>query len=136
MRKAAPQLRAFLDGGGSVLLFGDQPDAWLPGVDWEFREADAAAAVVPAEDVRGFHGAVPRDDASWHYHGVFHPPADAITVLAAADGAAVLYIDELSTGGTLLVTSLDPLAHYGRTFLPAAGRFLDRFLPWAVEALT
>ena len=46
------------------------------------------------------------------------------------DGGVVLYIDRVSTRGTLLVTCLDPIAHFGSYFMPATERFLDGFLPW------
>jgi hypothetical protein len=48
------------------------------------------------------------------------------------DGAAVFYVDRVSAPGTLIVTTLDPLYHYGAHFMPATERFLDGFLPWLV----
>jgi hypothetical protein len=32
-----------------------------------------------------------------------------------------------------VVSTLDPISHYGGYFMPATGRFLDAFLPWAAE---
>jgi len=72
-------------------------------------------------------------DMTWHIHGIFDPPDGAETVLTAPDGSAVLYVDRVSTPGTLLVTSLDPLWHFGSYFMPATERFLDGFLPWLHE---
>ncbi len=100
-------LRAYLDGGGTVVFSGQLSRPWLPG----------AAPFALAGDDDGGGG-------------------DTRSPLALADHPVLAGVDEVSTGGTLLVTSLDPLSHYGGTFLPAAGRFLDRFLPWAVNALT
>ena len=47
----------------------------------------------------------------------------------------MLHIDRVSTSGTLLVTSLDPMYHFGSYFMPATERFLDGFLPWVVQDL-
>jgi hypothetical protein len=56
-------------------------------------------------------------------------------VLAARDGGgAVFYIDRVSTAGTLIVTCLDPLWHFGSYFMPATERFLDGFFPWLHDA--
>jgi hypothetical protein len=48
-------------------------------------------------------------------------------------GEALLYVDRISTPGTVVVSTLDPISHYGGYFMPATGRFLDAFLPWAAE---
>lgn len=132
---ASGQIWKFLEDSGTVILFGDQPISWLPGLDWEFRPAGESGELVAGHRDHGFYQYLTIEDATWHHHGVFHPPSGAETLLATQDGDAVLYIDRVSTPGTLLVTSLDPLAHFGGTFMPAAERFLDRFLPWVVEDL-
>ena len=49
------------------------------------------------------------------------------------DGGAVLYVDRISTPGTLVVATLDPMSHFGSYFMPATERFLDGFLPWLAE---
>lgn len=136
LQAAAPQIRGFLDRGGTVLLFGDQPLAWLPGLDWEFREArrPQPGDLLARQPGHRFHRHLGPDDV-WHHHGVFHPPAGAETLLTTADGAAVLYLDRASTPGTLLVASLDLLVHVGTSRNPTSERFLDRFLPWVVEDL-
>jgi hypothetical protein len=41
-----------------------------------------------------------------------------------------MYLDRVSSNGTLLMTTLDPTYHYGSYFMPATERFLDGFLPW------
>src|SRR5262249_51191465 len=55
--------------------------------------------------------------------------------ISTDDGGAVLYLDRVSSRGTMLVTSLDPLYHYGSYFMPATERFLDGFLPWVTREL-
>ncbi|MGH3918823.1 MAG: hypothetical protein ACRDSG_07265 [Pseudonocardiaceae bacterium] len=55
--------------------------------------------------------------------------------LAGADGAAVAYLDRTSTAGTTLVSTIDPLAHFGHTGATGAARFLDELLRWVTAAL-
>ncbi len=43
--------------------------------------------------------------------------------------------DRISTAGTIIVSTLDPISHYGGYFMPATGRFLDGFLPWVADAV-
>jgi hypothetical protein len=47
----------------------------------------------------------------------------------------ILYVDEVTTKGRMVVTSLDPFYHHGSHFMPATTRFLDGFLPWVREHL-
>ncbi len=133
LEAASGQVRGFLESSGAVILFGDQPVPWLPGLNWEFTPAGESGELVAHHQDHGFFRRLTVEDATWHHHGIFHPPAGAKILLATKDGHAVLYIDRISTSGTILAASLDPLAHFGGTFMPAAERFLDRFLPWLVE---
>ena len=135
LQAASGIVRDFLDRGGTVLTFGDQPVAWLPGIDWEFRPALAAPTLMPGGVDHGFHQAVPLIDQIWHHHGVLQPPPGADTVLSTEYGAGVLYVDRASTGGTILATTLDPLRHTGETASPQPTRFLELFLPWVVDEL-
>ena len=41
----------------------------------------------------------------------------------------ILYIDEVTMSGRMIVTSLDPFYHHASHFMPATARFLDGFLP-------
>lgn len=147
---ARPQLLAFLERGGTLVLFGEQsvygrqPDEWLPGLHWEHRstnywwwlEPDASSGIVAAAPGHSLFRRLSLADATWHHHGVFWPPAGAETVIATTDGAAVLYIDQVSSPGTLVVSTLDPMFHFGSYFMPATERFLDSFLPWLAEDLS
>jgi hypothetical protein len=134
LEAASSLICKFLERGRTVCIFGDQPISWLPGLDWEFRTANRPEPgdLIVQNRFSSFHGHLEVDDI-WHHHGVFHPPSGAETLVAAADGAAVLYLDRVSTHGTLLVTSLDLLRHV--TSNPVSARFLDRLLPWIVEEL-
>ncbi len=136
-----------LNRGGMVVLFGEQsvygphPKGWLPGVDWEHRPTNFWWWLDPnaPSPLRGHHpthdlwGRLSLPEVTWHHHGVFRPPADALTLISSADGGGVLYIDQVSSPGTLVVAALDPMSHYGSYFMPATERFLDAFLPWLAE---
>ena len=54
-------------------------------------------------------------------------------LIADRDGKAIVYIDEVTTRGRMILTSLDPFFHHGHHFMPATTRFLDGFLAWLVE---
>lgn len=144
---ARDRLVSVLDRGGIVVLFGDQPVygrhpvGWLPGVCWEYRPTDfwwwlEPGAPRPLQGHHAGHGLwrhTTLGAITWHHHGVLRPPDGALTLISAAEGGAVLYIDQTSTAGTLVVTTLDPMSHFGSYFMPAAERCLDAFLPWLAE---
>jgi hypothetical protein len=139
---AAPKIRSLLERGGTVVAMAEQPTPWLPGLAWEHRPINfwwwregGTCGLVAAQPEASLFDYVTLADASWHFHGVFHPPAGAETILAAEDGAAVLYVDRVSTPGTIVATTLDPMYHVGSNFMPAAARFLEGFLPWLVERM-
>ncbi len=150
LERSRAQLAEVLERGATVVLFGDQsvygacPDGWLPGVAWEHRptnfwwwlDPEAHSGIVAARPEHSLFRRISLADATWHHHGVFRPPRGADTVIATTDGAAVLYVDRVSSPGTLVVCSLDPLSHYGSYFMPATERFLDGFLPWLAEDLS
>lgn len=77
---------------------------------------------------------------TWHYHGVLDPPAGAVSLVDLhttddeVDGS-LLYVDEVSTPGRLLVTTMDPVYHHGSGFMPGAmpgaTQLLYSVLRWA-----
>jgi hypothetical protein len=62
-------------------------------------------------------------------------PEGAEILAVNESGKPILYIDEVSTAGRMILTSLDPFYHHGSYFMPAATRFLDGFLAWMREEL-
>jgi hypothetical protein len=139
---SAERVRSVLDRGGTVVLFGEQPREWLPGLNWEHRPTNfwwwregGKSGLVAAMPEHSLFDYMSLSDATWHYHGVFTPPVGAESVIEIEDGGTILYVDRVSTPGTLIVTSLDPIFHVGSNFMPAAARFLERFLPWLRERM-
>lgn len=129
----APQLDALLARGGAVLLFGDQQAGWPASAHWTFRPAGGAGETrVSGSWSDTDVGAA----AQWlHHHGVLTPPGDAELLLATPDGMAVAYLHRPPTGGALLVSTVDPLAHFGHTGAVESARFLDCLLPWVTQTL-
>ncbi|MGH3926820.1 MAG: hypothetical protein ACRDTT_28810, partial [Pseudonocardiaceae bacterium] len=95
---------------------------WLdPGADLGVRLGPGVDQLFPQLTLR---------DCTWHYHGVLQPPDGAQVLVKLTTGEALLYLDQVSTAGTIVVSTLDPISHYGGYFMPATERFLDGFLPW------
>ncbi len=137
---AAGRVLDLLDAGGTVAAFagGEPMPEFLPGVAWEHRPTDFWWWLERGADL-GLHSPSPDHalfdhlslrDCTWHYHGALSPPDGAEVLVALPGGEALLYVDRVSTAGTLVVSVLDPLSHFGGHFMPATERFLDGFWPW------
>ncbi|MBD8505152.1 hypothetical protein HT102_01430 [Hoyosella sp. G463] len=143
---AAPNLLRFLDSGGTLVAFsgGEPLPGFLPGVTWQhrptnywwWREPGASLGLWSPEPEHSLFDHVGIRDCTWHYHGVLEPPEGAQALVALPTGEALLYIDTVSTAGTLIVSTLDPLSHFGGYFMPATERFLDGFIPWLAQHTT
>lgn len=139
--KSKDKIRQFAENGGVVVSFGPQPINWIPEQKWEFRptnfwwwlDKNAKSGLVLDQPEHDLFNYISLEAATWHYHGVFYPPEGAQTLISTDEGGAVMYIDQTSTAGTWIVTTLDPDYHYGSYFMPATEVFLDGFLPWLAE---
>ena len=138
LKPVFPVMRDFLARGGTLVAMGETfQDEWIPGVVfhpedtnfWWWLEPGADLGVIIATPAHPLLAGMGKADVTWHLHGWYEPPAGAETLLADADGHALLYVDRTSFGGRLVVTSLDPFYHHGSHFIPATTRFLDHFLP-------
>jgi hypothetical protein len=140
LRAARDLFARFLAGGGTVVAMSEtQSHTWLPNVRWTHRptnfwwwlERGADPGYLVAAPEHSLFRHITLADATWHYHGVFAPPSGATPLIALVrDGGCLLYEDEVSTAGRMIVTSLDPFYHHGSHFMPTTTRFLDGFLPW------
>ncbi len=138
LMESKQQIADYLEQGGIVIAFGEQPVPLLPGVTWEYRptnfwwwlDPNVSSGLMLTQPEHSLFEYLTLADCTWHQHGVFWPPEGVETLVTLEDGGAVLYIDRVSTPGTLLVTCLDPISHFGSYFMPATERFLDGFLPW------
>lgn len=145
LEAAADRILELLDAGGTVIVFGggEPIPEFLPGVRWQHRptnywwwlEPGADLGVRLATEEHPLFQHLTLRDCTWHYHGALQAPSGAQVLVGLATGEALLYVDQVSTAGTLIVSTLDPISHYGGYFMPATGRFLDGFLPWVADAL-
>ncbi len=145
LERGAGRITELLEAGGTVIAFsgGEPIPEFLPGVRWEHRPTNYWWWLEPGADL-GLRLPTPDHplfqrlslrDCTWHYHGVLQPPAGAEVLVELAPGQALLYVDEVSTAGRLVVSTLDPMSHFGSYFMPATERFLDGFLPWAASTV-
>ncbi|PPJ47279.1 hypothetical protein C0075_17035 [Rhizobium sp. KAs_5_22] len=129
-----------LDAGGTVVALGEsRSDLWLPAVDFTETETNWWWWLDPSADlgVRASEAAAKHPlmqdigdkEVTWHLHGWFVPPEGATVLARDGEGRPILYEDKVSTPGTMIVSSLDPMFHHGSHFMPATTRFLDRFVP-------
>ncbi len=140
----ADKLKAYLDQGGTVVATGESDQhLWLPGIRftpqptnwWWWLTPGADLGVRIAAPEHGLFQHLGQADLSWHLHGWFDVPTGAEVLAVNGAGQPILYIDEVTTRGRMVITSLDPFFHHGSHFMPATTRFLDGFLPWMREAL-
>ncbi|WP_180898039.1 hypothetical protein [Martelella soudanensis] len=138
MIAAKDVVAAHLQAGGTVVALGESHShLWLPNVEfvptptnwWWWLEEGADLGVRIAAPDHPLMAGMGDRDATWHLHGWFTPPEGADVLIQDGEGRAVLYIDEVSTPGRMIVSSLDPMFHHGSHFMPATTRFLDRFIP-------
>lgn len=137
------RLRRYLDQGGTVVATGEsESQLFLPGIRftpqptnfWWWLTPGADLGVRIAKPVHPLFARLTQRDLTWHLHGWFEPPDGAEVLAVDGEGRAILYVDEVTTWGRMVVTSLDPFYHHGSHFMPATTRFLDGFLPWVRDA--
>ncbi|MEF2070271.1 hypothetical protein [Consotaella aegiceratis] len=138
----AAVLSRYLDRGGTVVAMGEcHSERWLPGVAFEPCETNFWWWLTPGADL-GIRVAKPdhplfarigQADLTWHLHGFLAPPEGAEVLATGPEARPILYVDEVTTAGRMVVTTLDPFFHHGHHFMPATTRFLDGFLPWLRE---
>lgn len=133
---------AVAERGGTVVVFGENAaHTWLPGITWEGRPTNFWWWRT-GED----HGMRRRSldhpvweffsepSTIWHHHGFFTPPAGATALVAIEeDGVevgATTYLDEVTTPGAILVTTMDPCFHHGAAFMPGATQLLYSAVRW------
>ena len=144
MTEHAERLHAYLDQGGTLIVTGENDYAlYLPGVKFTPQPTDWWWWLTPGADL-GVRIVAPQHvlfrylaekDLAWHLHGWFDVPDGAEVLAVNESGRPILYIDQVTTKGWMILTSLDPFYHHGSHFMPATTRFLDGFLAWMREEL-
>lgn len=139
MEASKEQLLAYLDQGGTIVATGEsESQRFLPGIAFTPQPTNFWWWLTPGADL-GVRVAAPdhplfarltQRDVTWHLHGWFDPPEGVQVLAVNGEGKPILYIDEVTTRGRMVITSLDPFFHHGSHFMPATTRFLEGFLPW------
>ncbi|MFD1254095.1 hypothetical protein DEVEQU_01364 [Devosia equisanguinis] len=137
-------LRTYLDQGGTIIATGESDSQlFLPGIEftpqptnfWWWLTPGADLGVRIASPGHSLFSRLGEKDITWHLHGWFEVPAGAEVLAINESGKPILYVDEVTTSGRMIITSLDPFYHHGSHFMPATTRFLDGFLPWMRDQL-
>lgn len=142
----APTLRTCAEAGASLVILGENSvGTWWPGaheqtrptIFWWWRTGEDSRIRRTHTDHPGA-GWFADKALIWHYHGVLTPPegAQSVVDLLTPDGdpdGSLLYLDEVSTPGRVMVTSMDPVYHHGSGFMPGATQLLYSALRWASE---
>lgn len=146
LTKWAGAILARAHAGATVVILGEnQVGTWLPGAHEETRSTNfwwwrtGEDSRIRRTDTRHPASSWFADRALvWHYHGVLAPPAGAASLVdlhtpeGEVDGS-LLYVDEGSTAGRILVTTMDPVYHHGSGFMPGATQLIYSVLRWAAE---
>jgi hypothetical protein len=128
---------AFLKSGGKMFIEGDSSAQWLDAT-WEDRPVnnywwvkDPNTPPVSQTDFEHpiYQGLKPRH-AFWHYHGVYTSiPSGARVIQKDIHGDIVTWQTE-AYGGTLLVTTLDPIVEHGVQQITHLDNYCDRLTEW------
>jgi hypothetical protein len=138
----ADRLLAYLERGGTIVAMGEcHSERWLPDISfapvetnfWWWLEPGGDLGVKIASPQHPLFKRLGPRDIAWHLHGYFTTPPGTEVLIADREGRAMLYVDEVTTRGRMILTSLDPFFHHGHHFMPATTRFLDGFLAWLAD---
>jgi len=138
------QLLAYLEQGGTVIATGEShSELWLPKIKfttqstnfWWWLDKDETLGVNITKPEHSLFQYIDEKALTWHLHGWFKVPKGAEILAVNAEGKPILYIDEVTTKGKMVITSLDPFFHHGSHFMPSTTQFLDGFLPWMRKEL-
>lgn len=130
-------LYSFLAAGKKIAVFGDSTPLWLDA-QWEDRPVnnywwvkDPTNPPIAETDSSHpvFRDLLPRH-ACWHIHGVYtRIPDEAIVVQRNSDGEIVTWQTE-QYGGTLFVSTLDPIVEHGIQQIRHLDNFVDSLTTW------
>ena len=129
----------YLNQGGTLIATGEShTELWLPNVEfteqstnyWWWLKQNGDLGVRIKKPHHSLFKYLGEKDITWHLHGWFKVPGGTEVLAVNAENNPILYVDEVTTNGRMIITSLDPFYHHGSHFMPATTKFLDGFLPW------
>jgi hypothetical protein len=123
----------FLEEGKTLVVMGrNETKYWLKDIKevelpfnfwWWLDEKNSIDLEVVKPDYPLFKH-IKLKDMSWHYHGGFEIPKNALNVIEQKDSKKSVFFElDNYYGGKLIVTSLDPFYHHGSFFMPNATKF-------------
>ncbi|WP_147413966.1 MULTISPECIES: hypothetical protein [unclassified Rhizobium] len=145
LKRHAALLRAFLDGGGFLVLMGgvradivDPRMTFVPtgtNFTW-FMQENPDSGHRMGNAGHSLHRYIGLKDLQWHRHGHYLKAGTADTIVELCRPHSeerigdILFDDRRGFRGRLIATTLDPHMHHGGYYIPAATRFLNGFYPW------
>lgn len=124
------KLVQYLEDGGTIVCFEEVNQPWLPVGSWAQRPVSLETVEVTSHPLVA---GLTREQVGWHSHGAYEPYSEAEVLVHDGRGAAMLFLDERSFAGRLLVGTMDPDCHAGfgtETTRP----LLRRILGWIAAA--
>lgn len=134
----AARIEAFLEAGRVVTFSGHLSTPWLPGAAPFVEKPIASHRDYRVKQVREhpvFEGVSDEDltlqkgVAGFFARGHHPPPSEAKVLVRFADGEPVVYVDEATTEGTILVHSGNDLVGFGRR-PSTASRIPGQLVDW------
>lgn len=133
------QFARFLDRGGVLVAFGELFTHWVPGARWEPESPEDVLEAPMTHEHPLIAGLEPdllwwhRGPERWCSHGHVKAPEGAELVVTNVRGDAWLYVDRVTTRGTIVVGSnldLDTHLFHGSAL---ARTLLERLVAWLEE---
>jgi hypothetical protein len=127
----------FLAAGGKVFVEGDFSANWL-NARWEDRPVNnywwvtdpQSPPVLHTDFTHPIYQGLSARHAGWHTHGAYvQVPAGAEIIQTAPNGDIITWQTH-AYGGTLLVTTLDPLVEHGVQQITHLDNYVDRLTEW------
>ncbi|MGB3548101.1 MAG: hypothetical protein WBA17_14085 [Saprospiraceae bacterium] len=130
-------LYGFLAAGKKIFVEGDSTTEWLDAT-WEDRPVNNYWWVEnpdnpPVSDTNYEHtiyrGLLPRH-ACWHTHGAYTRVPEHAEVVQKNAAGEVISWETSAYGGTLFVTTLDPIVEHGIQQITHLDHYVDRLTEW------
>lgn len=132
-----PCFDGFLASGRKIALFGNCGSAW-PEAKWEDRPTnnywwvetpDSPPISHTDHSHPVFHGLKPRY-ACWHTHGAYTTVPEGARVLQRNEAGEAITWETGRFGGTLFVSTLDPIVEHGVQQIRHLDNFVDSLTHW------
>lgn len=104
------KLLEYLRGGGTIICFDEVNQPCLPVGSWSLAHVRIESAGVASHPMVAH---LSPEHVNWHSHGAYEAYPNADVLVDDSEGHVMLFLDERSFEGTLLVGTMDPDCHVG-----------------------